>query len=120
MLKGKTVLILGGGQIGKSCACRLLKDQPGKIILHTLTKKEATQAIKNIKTIVKPGKTKLIASWGNILLTKELMNVKRSYLLKNPYLDRVIHYYYDNLSDKLIQDSALYFVVKKWQPEFII
>lgn len=120
MFKNKRILIIGAGQIGEACAVRFAKDEPKEIILHTLIKEEATQAIKNVQDKVTK-KTKLTISWGNMLVPKELIYTKREeLLLNNEKFEKLINYYYDNLSERLLESSALYAIIKKWKPNVII
>ncbi|MDA3815577.1 MAG: hypothetical protein PF549_04385 [Patescibacteria group bacterium] len=121
MYKNKKILILGAGQIGESCAVRFISDKPKEVIMHTLTQKESELAINNVKNEIKPGKTKLTQSWGNILVPASLMHVKRSKLINNKdNLDALLEYYYANLSDEVIIKSALYKVIAKYKPDLII
>jgi hypothetical protein len=120
MFKNKRILIIGAGQIGEACAVRFSKDEPKEIILHTLTQEEATQAIKNVQTKIAK-KIKLTPSWGNILVPKELIYTKREELLSdNGKLEKLINYYYANLSSSLLANSALYKIIKKWKPNVIV
>jgi len=121
MFKNKVILIIGAGQIGEASAIRLMEDNPKVIILHTLTEEESTRAIANVRTGVKNKKTLLRASWGNILVPKDLTYTKRGDLLSsNEKLDELLNYYYANLSNKILENSALYQIIKKWKPNLII
>lgn len=121
MYKNKKILILGAGQIGEACAIRLIVDQPKEIILHTLTEEESNLAVDNVKREVKLGKTKLLKSWGNVLFPMSLIHTKRTEFVKNEYkLDTLLKYYYDDLSDKVVEGSALYQIIKKYKPDLIV
>lgn len=121
MYKDKRILILGAGQIGEACAMRFIKDKPREIVLHTLTEEEASRAIKNINDQVNSKGVKMTPSWGNILVPIDLIYTKRSDLLSDEKnLDNLLKYYYACLNDKLIENSALYQIIKKWNPDLII
>lgn len=121
MYKDKKILILGAGQIGESCAIKFISDEPKEIIMHTLTQEESVLAISNVKKEVKLGKTKLTRSWGNILVPVSLMHEKRSELINNKdKLNTLLKYYYSNLSAEVINEAALYWVIKKYKPDLII
>jgi len=121
MIANKTILILGAGQIGEACAIRVLKEKPDKIILHTLTRQEANLVCLNVKKIAKGTGIKIIPSWGNALVTKNLMHLTKDELhstKKNRHL--LMNYYYSFLNDTLVQSSSLYYLIKKWKPNIII
>ena len=121
MYKDKLILILGAGQIGEACAIRLIADQPKEIILHTLTEEESKLAVDNVKREVKLGKTKLLRSWGNVLVPVSLVHTKREDLIKNEHkIDSLLKYYYENLSTEVVDNSALYQIIKKHKPDLII
>lgn len=49
------------------------------------------------------------------------MYIKRNDLINNNYnLNKLLEYYYANLSDKLIVNSSVYQIIKKWNPDLII
>lgn len=117
----KKVFILGAGQIGEACALRLIPESPESIVIHCLTKEETNLAIKNIKQAYPKSAVKLYSSWGNALVTKGLLLVDKKDLTTNPKRSKeLINYYYGYLSEKLIRNSSLYFLLKKWQPDIII
>lgn len=121
MFKDKKILIIGAGQIGEACAIRFSKDHPKEIILHTLTKEESFQAIKNVSDKIYCEKTILKPSWGNLLVPNDLIYTNRKDLFSDDKkLESLINYYYSNVSPNLLKDSALYQVAKKWKPNIII
>lgn len=118
-MKNKTVLILGAGQIGEACALKCISHNPKRIVLHTLTKEEAVQVQNNVKKHLGKRPIDVQISWGNALVTKELMEVSREELHTPTNQKKVIEYNYSYLSDKLIKTSSLYYIVKKWKPDYI-
>jgi len=111
----KKVFILGAGQIGEACALRLMPESPESIVIHCLTKEETNLAIKNIKQAYLKSAVKLYSSWGNALVTKGLLLVDKKDLTTNPkHSKELINHYYGYLSEKLIRNSSLYFLLKKW------
>jgi len=69
-MKGKTILILGAGNVGEACAALLTEYQPSKIILHSLTQQDAERAKQNVLQLGDFSKVSLETSFGNILTTK--------------------------------------------------
>ncbi|MEI6479924.1 MAG: hypothetical protein WCO12_00155 [bacterium] len=118
-MRNKTILILGAGQIGEACALKSIKNNPKRIILHTLTKKEAVVVFKNIQANLGDCNIDIQISWGNALVTKKLMNLNRDELHVSENRKELIRYYYSYLSDDLIKESSLYYLVKKWKPDYI-
>ncbi len=118
-MKNKTILILGAGQIGEACAIRALRESPREIILHTLTEEEAKQVITNVSSF-NQSKVKLFSSWGNALVTQELMHLDKAELHNKKNILKLINYYYSYLSNDLIKKSSLYKLIAKWKPDIII
>ncbi|MBU0707444.1 hypothetical protein KKG41_03660 [Patescibacteria group bacterium] len=102
-MKNKTILILGAGQIGEACAIRSIKNNPKKIILHTLTKDESLGALKNIQKHLGGRSIDVQISWGNALVTEQLMYLDRNELHTPANRKKLINYYYLYLSDDLIK-----------------
>lgn len=118
-MKNKIILILGAGQIGEACAIKSVSQNPRQIILHTLTKEEALIAKKNVQKHLEGRKIDIQISWGNVLVTKELLNVDYSDLRTKINKTKIIEYNYSYLSNKLIEKSSLYYIIKKWKPNYI-
>lgn len=118
-MKNKTILVLGAGQIGEACALKSIKNNPKRIILHTLTKEESLVALKNIQEHLDGRNIDIQISWGNALVTKSLMHLDRNALHNPENRKKLINYYYSYLSDDLIKKSSLYFLIRKWRPDYI-
>lgn len=120
-MHGKTIFILGAGQIGEACAMRLMRERPKAIIIHCLTKDEANFAISNIARAYPDSKVKLIPSFGDALVTKELMLLTKKQLLADPnYRLQLIEYYYGNATPPLLETSALYTLLEATKPDVVI
>ena len=118
-IKGKTVLILGAGNVGEACAVLLAKYKPRKIILHTLMQEEAERAKSNVEKLCNFNNILLETSFGNVLTTQRLFNENITEIpceIKNDLLE----YLYFPLSDKIIQSSSLYNLLVKFKPDYII
>lgn len=118
-MKNKTVLILGAGQIGEACAIKSIKNNPKRIVLHTLTRDESLGALKNVQKHLGGRSIDIQISWGNALVTEPLMYLDRNELHTLENRKKLIKYYYSYLSDNLIKESSLYYLVKKWKPDYI-
>jgi len=118
-MKGKTILILGAGQIGEACALKSILHNPKRIVLHTLTEEESILAKKNVEKHIGSRKIDIQTSWGNALVTKGLMLINREDLHSDKNRKKIVDYNYAFLSDELIKKSSLYHIVKKWKPDYI-
>jgi len=121
-VKDKCVLILGAGQIGEACAVRIIKEQPETIILHTLTEKEASLAIDNVKKAIDSDtNTKIVPSWGDVLVPNELIFMSKKDLSTDPHKkDLLLNFYYSPLTDELLRNSSLYKILEKHNPHIIV
>lgn len=118
---GKTILILGAGQIGEACALRLIPEAPASIIVHCLTEEEATGIIRNLRHRCPQSSVDLVPSWGDALVTRELMHLGKKDLLANPESRRkLIEYYYGHATESLLETSSLYHLLERWRPEVVI
>ncbi len=118
-MKNKVILILGAGQVGEACALKSIKSNPKQIILHTLTEAEAIYVLKNVKKHLEGHNIDIQISWGDALVTKDLMHLNREELHEPKNRKKLIKYYYSYLSDSLIKQSSLYYLIKKWKPDYI-
>ena len=118
-MKGKTILILGSGQIGEACALKSIQHNPKRIVLHTLTDEESVLAKKNVEKHLGNRKIDIQSSWGNALVTKELMLINRDDLHSDKNRKKIVDYNYAYLDENLIKKSSLYYIIKKWKPDYI-
>lgn len=118
-MKGKTILILGAGNVGEACAVLLTKYQPEKIILHSLTFEDADRAKENVQSLGDFKNVKLEVSYGNIITTNSLLNAVKGEIPRELKLD-LFKYLYMPLSDDIISNSSLYSLLLKTKPDYII
>ena len=120
-LKNKKVLILGGwGLVGAATARRIVEGKPKQIILTSLFAHEA----KDICTeLSKEFKNKRLFEpwWGNIFVRNEFKDMNRDDYLNDIKKRRlVIHDIVDNLDEKMLSESCIYQILKKYKPDVII
>ncbi len=119
-MKGKTILILGAGNVGEACAALLSKHQPSRIILHALTQKDADRAKQNILKLADFTNISLETSFGNILSTKSLLESFKLTEITDDLKFDLYRYLYLPLSDEIYSVSALYGLLLKTRPDIII
>ncbi|MFC2092841.1 short-chain dehydrogenase [Bacteroidota bacterium] len=119
--KNKKVLILGGwGLVGGATARRIVEGKPKQIILTSLFEHEAkgicTELSKEFKNnrLFEPW-------WGNIFVRHDFKDMNRDDYLNDIKKRRlVIHDIVDNLDEKMLRESCLYQMLKKYKPDVII
>lgn len=71
-IRGKNALVLGGYGLVGSAVCReLIVHEPAQLVVASLFKGEAEQAVAELKREYPKTKTKLIPAWGDIFLRAE-------------------------------------------------
>lgn len=118
-MKGKTILILGAGNVGEACAALLAKFQPSKIILHTLTEKEALQAKENVYKLGNNKDVTIETSFGNVIFTNEISS-KISSGTNDTVKKDVLEYIYSPFSEKIAAKSGLFNLLNRYKPDYII
>jgi hypothetical protein len=119
-MKGKTILILGAGNVGEACAALLTEYQPSKIILHTLSLQDAERAKQNVLKLGDFSNISLETSFGNILTTKALRKHNSSTGITDDLKRDLFNYLYFPLSDEIYSNSSLYELLIQTRPDYII
>ncbi|MFC1845772.1 hypothetical protein ACFLX2_01445 [Candidatus Dependentiae bacterium] len=120
-LDGKSIFVLGAGQVGEASAVRALRENPKKIVLHTLTEQEALLAIQNVKNVVGDVDSEIIPSWGNALVPSDLMFLSRNEILGDKQKrETFLSYLYSFMTDDILSNSSFYQLLKKHQPDIVV
>ncbi|MCX7907925.1 MAG: short-chain dehydrogenase [Ignavibacteria bacterium] len=120
---GKKVLVLGGWGLVGSAVCReLMKHNPAKIFVSSLRKSEAEEAVKQLQEEfpnVPP--TTFEAKWGNIFARTEWKDMDWHDVLANQtWRHQVIDDIYNELTEDILQNSALYSLLTECSPDVVI
>jgi hypothetical protein len=122
-ISGKTVLVLGGwGLVGSSVCRRLIADKPARIIITSLGEAEARDAVAQLGRLI-PGDAgiTLVPWWGNIFGRFDERERSRDELLKEPTTRRrMIGDILDDLSEEILEGSALYKLLAEHRPDAVI
>lgn len=122
-IKNKTVLVLGGwGLVGNSVIRKLMPEKPARIIVTSLKKEEALDAVASLKKIFPDAPAKFfIPWWGNILLRNEFKDKSRQEILDNPeWRRRMMEDTLEELSPEILESASLYSLIVTYKPDVII
>ncbi|MBW7887958.1 MAG: polysaccharide biosynthesis protein [Bacteroidetes bacterium] len=123
VIENKSVMVLGGwGLVGSAVCRRLMEEKPKRIILTSLTEKEAKSACRKMqKEYPNAGKNFFIPWWGNIFVRNELKDISREQILSDPktrklFLDDILN----KLTPAALKQSALYQLLDTYKPDIVI
>ncbi|HET6341854.1 MAG TPA: short-chain dehydrogenase [Gemmatimonadota bacterium] len=79
-IRGQTVLLLGGwGLVGSAIVRALVDQRPARIVLHSLRREEAEEAVESHAPRFPEG-VELVPVWGNVFVRWDLRDLDRSRL----------------------------------------
>ncbi|TAK12636.1 MAG: short-chain dehydrogenase [Anaerolineae bacterium] len=115
-IKGKNALVLGGfGLVGMAVCRRLLEHDPARLVVGSLWKQEAEQAVAELKAEFPKTPTKLIPMWGDIFLRAEWQQENehpRPLVLADPAKRRrLVADIVDELTPDVLHASYLYQII---------
>jgi NAD(P)-dependent dehydrogenase (short-subunit alcohol dehydrogenase family) len=115
-IKGKNALVLGGyGLVGMAICRGLMAHEPARLVVGSLWKEEAEQAVADLKAEFPKTATKLIPIWGDVFLRAEWQKDNehpRPAVLGDPEKRRrLVADIVDELSADILQSSYLYQII---------
>ena len=121
-LENSSVLILGGaGLVGGATAKKLMAKSLERLIISSLKKEEAEQAVRDLKEEFSGFKTEIIPAWGNIFTREDWKDENYGDLLSDPEKRRlVIRDTFGDLDSTVKHKSALYNLIMAHKPDLII
>ncbi|NUN10833.1 MAG: short-chain dehydrogenase [Ignavibacteriaceae bacterium] len=122
-IKDKTILVLGGwGLVGNAVIHKLIPEKPKQIIVTSLKKEEAHDAVKTLtKEFPNMPKNYFIPWWGNVLVREQFKDADRVQLLENPETRKILMKdTMEELGSEILKNSSLYKLIKKHKPHIII
>ncbi|HLA78115.1 MAG TPA: short-chain dehydrogenase [Vicinamibacteria bacterium] len=119
-IRGKSVLILGGyGLVGQAVARRLIKEQPRRIVLLSLRREEAEDAVAALGP--ERGQVELTAAWGDVFAFADVKDRPRREVFEDPaQRSRHIESLIDTLSEQAAGAYYLYQLVTRERPDVIV
>ena len=118
-IKGSKVLVFGGwGLVGMAVCRRLIQEDPEEIIIMSLLKEQAEEAV---QLLGKHTSIKLTPEWGNIFVRDQLKDLSREEILNNQENRHIlINDVLNDLNEDILSHSFLYQVITKHKPDIIV
>ncbi len=118
-LQGRTVLILGGwGLVGSAIARVLIEESPARLIIHSLRREEAEEALRGLSGTIQPD---LVPAWGNVFVRSDLKELDRRQLQSDQaYRRTLIEDTMSELSEKIVERAFLYQLILEHRPDVIV
>jgi NAD(P)-dependent dehydrogenase (short-subunit alcohol dehydrogenase family) len=122
-IRGKTVLVIGGwGLVGSAICRRFMEERPRRIIVTSLTKAEAMDAVKELRThYPDAGKDFFIPWWGNIFVRHQLKDTPREAILASKaYRTMIIEDIVNELTGRGLARSTLFRLLQRYRPDIVV
>jgi hypothetical protein len=122
-LNGSTILVLGGwGLVGSAIIQRLLRYEPARIIVTSLRREEAEEAVEQLRRQypLLPAET-FVPWWGNIFVRTEWKDLSREEILSDPERRRLlVEDTLGELTETVLRQHALYDLMMTYQPDAVV
>ncbi len=122
-IKGKTVLVLGGwGLVGSAICRKLVPEKPDKIIVSSLLKAEALDAVAHLRQEYPDHDPDFFVPYcGNIFVREEFKDLPREEILSSSERRRtLINDTLEELSEEILKASTLYNLLTDYRPEVVV
>ena len=115
-IQGKHVLILGGyGLVGSAVARQMLPHRPARLVVASLRKAEAEEAVRQLKAEFPHSPTQILPAWGDVFLRVEWQRedvLPRQAVLADPETRRqLVDDILGSLTPEILEASLLYQLV---------
>jgi hypothetical protein len=119
-IRDRDVLILGGyGLVGHAVARRLLPESPRRMILLSLRRDEAEDAVRSLDA--ERGTVALQAAWGDVFTLTDLKDRSRREVYADRALrGRLIESLLDTLTEEAASEYFLYRLITSERPDIIV
>jgi NAD(P)-dependent dehydrogenase (short-subunit alcohol dehydrogenase family) len=122
-ITGKKVLILGGwGLVGSALCHKIMEQKPAKLIVTSLKQSEAEEAVRELRAQYPASDPNMFAAeWGNIFTRTEYKDQPWGAVLADSKLRKdVIGDIFDELTQDMLDQQALYNMLKKNTPDIVV
>jgi hypothetical protein len=117
---GKSVLVLGGyGLVGQAVARRLIPESPRRIVLLSLKRQEAEEAVAGLAA--ERAAVDLAPAWGDIFTLTDLKDEPRQKVFGDSALrTRIINSLLETLTEPVASEYFLYRLITGERPDVIV
>ena len=121
-IEGKKILILGGfGLVGSAIGRELMRFNPKQLIISSLRKSEAEEAVQDLQREYKDAQTEFTARWGNIFSRTEWKDENWNEVISNASNRReFISDIFNELDESILKNMFLYQLITEFKPEIVI
>ncbi len=108
-LKDSTILVMGGaGLVGVAVARLMLEHEPERLVLASLTRREAEGAVAELTAEGRVGRTKVEAAYGDLFVPDAFREERRATVMDDAEMRRsLVDDLYGELTDEVFQRSSL-------------
>ncbi len=121
-IRGKRVLLLGGaGEVGMAIARALLKEEPAHIVIASLRKEEAEEAVRILEREKGDRAITFSTEYGNIFVRAEFKDMSWREIQEHPeYQEALMNDILNEMTREILVNSALYQMIARAQPDLVI
>jgi hypothetical protein len=128
-VRGETVMVLGGwGLVGRAVCHELLQDNPKRVIVCSLTRDEAEEAVRDLEREREQRNefgearlsTKFVAEYGDIFARVEFKDANARQISADDDLDKIIDDTFNDLKKIDLNKMYLYQLIGKYKPAVVI
>ena len=122
-IRDRKVLVLGGwGLVGSAICRKVMEEKPSQIIVTSLLKQEAMDAVSDLKReFPRAKKNFFVPWWGNIFVRGEFKDMAREKILSSQkYRQMLIDDVIDEMTDQVLKRSAMFKLLNLHKPDIII
>ena len=107
--------------MGSAIARVLVSEEPAEIVIHSLNRNEAEEAVGSLSSAFRDTATRFAPAWGNVFVREELKDHDRAQLLQDSETRRaIIEDTMDELSEDILARSFLYRLLSDGRPDVVI
>ncbi len=121
-IRGKRVLLLGGaGEVGMAIARALLKEDPAHIVIASLRKEEAEEAVRILEHEKGDRPITFSVEYGNIFVREAFKDMSWREIQEHPeYQEALMDDILNEMTREILEHSTLYQMIARSQPDVVI
>ena len=121
-LRDRTVLVLGGaGLVGFAVARRMIEHAPSRLIITSLHRKEAEEAVEELRTRPNAQATSIEAAWGDLFVQDDVCERPREAILGDADArGRMVDDLFGPLTPEVLERSAFGSLLARIRPDVIV